>query len=199
MEMKMTDTEPTFRVETEQDRKILVPQFQPGDLSDEQREVYDGLREAGPGHHAGAIAVTKIAAAQFKAGETVTLEETVRRYTFGASEAAEALRAFQADLEAALAPVANDLAEACQPLVEWRQDVAEAWPRTPTAANNNHARHYHRDRKTVHDGGNGRAENCRRPHHRRGAGRRRRARGVRRRRASGDDGDAHREYQDNRS
>ena len=107
----MTDNQPTFKVKTEQGRKILLPQFQPSDLDDDQREVYNGLCEAAPEHHPGAITVKKIAAAQFEAGETVTLEAVVRRHTFGASEAAEALRAFQADLEATLAPVANDLAE----------------------------------------------------------------------------------------
>ena len=121
----MTDTEPTFRVDTEQGEKILIPQFQPSDLSDDQREVYDGLREAAPRDHAGAIAVNELAATQFEVGETVTLRAAVRRCTFAASEAAEAFRAFQADLEAVLAPVVSDLAEACQPLVEWRQDMAE--------------------------------------------------------------------------
>jgi len=52
----MTDTEPTFRVEGEQGGKTLVPQFQPSDLSDDQREVYDGLRKAAPWDQAGAIA-----------------------------------------------------------------------------------------------------------------------------------------------
>ena len=124
----MTDTEPTFRVEIEQGEKILLPQFQPSDLSDDQREVYDGLREAAPEQYVGAIAVNEIAATQFEAGETVTLEVALRRYTFGASEAAEAFRAFQADLKEMLAPVVSDLAEACQPLVELQQDVAESIP-----------------------------------------------------------------------
>ena len=121
----MTDTEPTFRVKTEQDETILIPQFQPSDLDDDQREVYDGLREAAPRHRAGVIVVNEIAATQFEAGETVALETAMRRYTFGASEAAEAFREFQADLAETLAPVATDLAEACQPLVEWRRSVAE--------------------------------------------------------------------------
>ena len=121
----MTDNQPTFRVETEQGDKILVPQFQPSDLDDDQREVYDGLREAAPRDHAGAIALNEVGATQFEAGETVTLEATVRRYMFGASEVAEAARAFQADLEAALTPVVIDLAEACQPLIEWRRSVVE--------------------------------------------------------------------------
>ena len=122
----MTDDEPTFRVESEQGRKILVPQFQPSDLDDEQREVYDALREAAPRHQAGAIAVNEIAATQFEVDETVTLEEAVRRYMSGAREAAEAFRAFRADVLEILAPAASDLAEACQPLVEWRQDVVES-------------------------------------------------------------------------
>jgi hypothetical protein len=121
----MTDTEPIFEVKNEQDEKILLPQFQPSDLSDDQREVYDGLREAAPRDHAGAIAVNELAATQFEAGETVTLRAAVRRCTFGASEAAEAARAFQANLAETLAPVVSDLAEACQPSVEWRQDMAE--------------------------------------------------------------------------
>ena len=122
----MTDDEtPTFRVEAEQGRKILGPQFQPSDLDDDQREVYDGLREAAPRDRAGAIAVNELAAAQFEAGETVTLKAAVRRYTFGAREAVEAARAFQANLAETLAPVVSDLAEACQPLVEWRRSVAE--------------------------------------------------------------------------
>jgi hypothetical protein len=121
----MTDNQPTFRVETEQGDKILLPQFQPGDLSDDHRKVYDGLRAAAPRDHAGAIAVNKAVAPRFEAGETVTLEAAVRRYVSGAREAVEAFRAFQADLKETLAPVVSDLAEACQPLVEWRQDMAE--------------------------------------------------------------------------
>lgn len=122
----MTDNQPTFRVETEQGETILVPQFQPSDLSDDQREVYDGLRKAAPRGHAGAIAVNELAATQFEAGETVTLEAAARRYTLGAREAVEAFREFQANLAETLAPVVSDLAEACQPLVEWRQDMAES-------------------------------------------------------------------------
>jgi hypothetical protein len=122
----MTDNQPTFRVETEQGKKILLPEFQPSDLSDDQREVYDGLREAAPRDHAGAIAVNELAATQFEAGETVTLEAAVRRYVSGAREAVEALRSVRANLKETLAPVVSDLAEARQPLVEWRQDVAES-------------------------------------------------------------------------
>jgi len=122
----MTDTESTFRVETEQGRKILIPQFQPSDLDDDQRAVYDGLREAVAEQYVGAIVVNEIAAPHFEAGETVTLEAAARRYAFGAREAVEAFRAFQADLKETLAPVVSDLAEACQPLVEWRQDMAES-------------------------------------------------------------------------
>jgi len=122
-------TEPTFTVQeigSGLDTTIaLVPQFQPSNLDDGQREVYDALRKAGPRHHAGAIAVNELAAAQFEAGETVTLEETTRRYKVGAREAAEAFQAFRADALGIFAPVVGDLAEACQPLVEWRQDVAE--------------------------------------------------------------------------
>jgi hypothetical protein len=121
----MTDNQPTFRVEIEQGEKILLPQFQPSDLNDDQREVYDGLREAAPRGHAGAIVVNELAAAQFEAGETVTLEGAARRYVSGACGAVEAFREFQANVREMLAPVVSDLAEAGQPLVEWRQDMAE--------------------------------------------------------------------------
>jgi len=100
----MTNTEPTFRAETEQGETILIPQFQPSDLSDGQREVYDGLREATPRDRAGAIAVNELAATQFEAGETVTLEAAARRYVSSAREAVEAFRAFQANLAETLAP-----------------------------------------------------------------------------------------------
>jgi len=121
----MTDTEPTFRVKTEQGRKILLPQFQPSDLDDEEREVYDGLRKAAPRHHAGAIAVNELAATQFEPGETVTLEETARRYMSGAREFVEAFRAFRASVGEVVASALEELAKACQPLVECQQDVAE--------------------------------------------------------------------------
>jgi len=121
-----TDAEPTFRVETEQGKKILVPQFQPSDLSDDQREVYDGLREAAPRDHAGAIVVNELAVPQFKMGETVTLDGAVRRYMPDVHGAVGAVRAFRVNFKEMLAPAASDLAEACQPLVELQQDVAES-------------------------------------------------------------------------
>ena len=124
----MTDTKPTFRVETEQGKKILLPQFQPSDLDDDQREVYDGLREAAPEQYVGAVAVNEAVAPRFEAGETVTLGAVVRRYTFVVTEAAESFRSFSADLEEMLAPVVSDLSEAFQPLVELQQDMAESIP-----------------------------------------------------------------------
>ena len=121
----MTDTEPTFRVETEQAEKTLIPQFQPSDLSDDQREGYDGLREAAPRDRAGAIVVNELAAAQFEVGETVTLEETVRRYMSGAREAVETARALQASVKGAFASALEGLPEARQLFVECQQNVAE--------------------------------------------------------------------------
>ena len=115
----MTDTEPTLRVEIEQGRKILLPQFQPSDLNDEQREVYDALRDAGARHHSGAIAANEIPAAQFEVGETVTLDEVVKRHKIAVREATEAFRTFQADLREALTPIVSDLAEASRSLAEW--------------------------------------------------------------------------------
>ena len=114
----MTDTEPTFRVETEQGEKILVPQFQPSDLSDDQREAYDGLRRAAPRDHAGAIVVKEFAAAKFETGETVTLSETTRQHMFDAREFTEALRSVRVNLKAALAPVATDLASVVESMTE---------------------------------------------------------------------------------
>ena len=125
MKMKMTDTEPIFRVETEQGRKILLPQFQPSDLSDDQRGAYDWFRRAAPGDHAGAIAVNEIAAAKFEPGETVTLKETTRRYMSGAREFTEAFQALREDVEEVVASALEELAKARQPLVECQQDVTE--------------------------------------------------------------------------
>ena len=121
----MTNDKPTFKVKIEQGEKILVPQFQPSDLSDDQRAVYDGLREAAPRDQAGAIVVKEFAAPRFEGGETVTLSETTRRHVSDAREFFEALRSVRADLKATLPPVATDLAEAGQPLLEWRQDMVE--------------------------------------------------------------------------
>lgn len=85
------ETEPTFHVERGDELLLLVPQFHPSSLSDDEREVYDGLREAGAGRFTGAIAVNELAESKFGPGEEVTLRETGRRYMVVVSEALDKL------------------------------------------------------------------------------------------------------------
>lgn len=108
--------EPTFRVERGDELLLLVPQFQPSDLSDDEREVYDALRDAGAGHHAGAIGVNELAESRFEGGETVGLLEVVDRYMAAANEFAEQLSDVFVDIWESLAPVMRDIAEAMQPI-----------------------------------------------------------------------------------
>lgn len=128
--MTQDNDEPTFEVQVidyGSPMTVLAPQFHPGDLTDDEREVYGALREAGKGHYTGAFTVNEIAESHFEEGETVTLAEAVRRYHAAANEAVEAFREFQSNVVESLAPIISDLAEACQPLVEARREMAESF------------------------------------------------------------------------
>ena len=124
--------EPTFvvqRIETSEGHMVaLVPQFQPSDLSTDEREVYDTLRDAGAGHHPGAIAVNELAESRFEDGETVTLLAVVGRYGDTIHDTYEQSVAVLVDFARQLAPAVQDMAEAMQPLAELgeRMDADES-------------------------------------------------------------------------
>lgn len=112
------NNEPEFevqRIETRHDTLIaLVPKFTASDLSDEQRAVYDALRDAGAGHHSGAITVNEIAESKFKEGETVTLGEVLERYEQAIDEVKETFEQLAESIDTALGkltPIMGDLAQ----------------------------------------------------------------------------------------
>lgn len=96
----MTNSEPTLVVERERiaiesgrvyangattavdsqtvEQLVFVPQFQPSTLTDEQRRLYDGLREFHDEEH-GALVIDDAFVPAFEAGETLTLQEATRR------------------------------------------------------------------------------------------------------------------------
>ena len=127
------NNDPTFqvqRIETSHGAMTaLVPQFQAGDLSDDERADYDALRDVGVGHHSGAIAVAEIAESYFEAGETVTLADVEERYEKAISEVKEEFEEL-ASVAQTFTSVMDDLAEAARPLAE-EMDIEDSDHGTP--------------------------------------------------------------------
>lgn len=67
------------------------PQFEMGDINDEQKELYRALRKTGAAHYSGVFTVNRVVVTHFEAGETLTADEILGRFKDGIEERRDAV------------------------------------------------------------------------------------------------------------
>lgn len=97
----------TFRVVHDDDRTILIPQFWPSDLTDDERRVYYWFRREWDTDD-GALVAPPVVARELADRETITIREVVRLF---AQETVAALREIWRSMIESFTPVFADAVE----------------------------------------------------------------------------------------